>query len=304
MSNIKCIGITKNRTFALKEYKTIIIDRGNRFASKEDKYFLLEGENNNNSKKERLLDNHPAQSIEMIPGSLPPELSDVMEVYDATLELFKQIEAHAKEFGRLKELRVKAAFGNINDLESRIEDVSRKATSKLEEAQANVNKIGRSGDADPMKRNLQKALAVRIQEYAKNFRSQERSLYDFMMKFGGTPKEKSTSTTSFEEVAEDMTIIEEDDAQRDEAIHEIVNSMNKLANLFKQLNDVVIEQGTLLDRIDYHVEQSLQNTKAANKELKKTIELQKSGVATKCTYILIGMIIFLLAVLLLKHASR
>ena len=54
-------------------------------------------------------------------------------------------------------------------------------------------------------------------------------------------------------------------------INQLVDTMNELGDIFKQLNNLVIEQGNILDRIDYNIEQTLENTKKANKQLKKVI---------------------------------
>lgn len=45
--------------------------------------------------------------------------------------------------------------------------------------------------------------------------------------------------------------------------------INGLATIFKQLNDLVIDQGTILDRIDYNVEQTVSNIQKANVQLRK-----------------------------------
>ena len=60
---------------------------------------------------------------------------------------------------------------------------------------------------------------------------------------------------------------------RDAEINQLVDTMNELGDIFKQLNNIVIEQGNILDRIDYNIEQTLENTKKANKQLKKVIFL-------------------------------
>lgn len=42
--------------------------------------------------------------------------------------------------------------------------------------------------------------------------------------------------------------------ERDEEINKLVEMINNLATVFKQLNQLVIDQGTILDRIDYNME--------------------------------------------------
>lgn len=42
---------------------------------------------------------------------------------------------------------------------------------------------------------------------------------------------------------------------RDEEIQRIAKSVAMLATVFKEVADMVIDQGTLIDRIDYNMEQ-------------------------------------------------
>ena len=45
--------------------------------------------------------------------------------------------------------------------------------------------------------------------------------------------------------------------QRDEEIRKIVESLAGLQGIFKDLANLVADQGTILDRIDYNMEQTL-----------------------------------------------
>ncbi len=64
--------------------------------------------------------------------------------------------------------------------------------------------------------------------------------------------------------------------EREREIQEIVKSMNGLATVFKELNTMVIDQGTMLDRIDYNIEQTNVNLEGGHEELKKVNLLYKS----------------------------
>jgi syntaxin 16 len=83
---------------------------------------------------------------------------------------------------------------------------------------------------------------------------------------------------------------------RDNEIGNLVNSINELANIFKHLNTLVLEQGTILDRIDHNIDIGLTNTSQAHKELKKADENMKSNCYRNTNMALI-LVIFLLAVL-------
>ena len=55
--------------------------------------------------------------------------------------------------------------------------------------------------------------------------------------------------------------------QREREINDIAQGIIELAEIFKELQNMVIDQGTMLDRIDYNVENMAVNVKAADKEL-------------------------------------
>jgi len=59
---------------------------------------------------------------------------------------------------------------------------------------------------------------------------------------------------------------------RDEEINKLVESINELTSIFKQMTELVYEQGTILDRIDYNVEETLDNVKKANIQLNKVYD--------------------------------
>ena len=55
--------------------------------------------------------------------------------------------------------------------------------------------------------------------------------------------------------------------QREREINDIAKGIIELADIFKELQSMIIDQGTMLDRIDYNVERMNVNVKAAEKEL-------------------------------------
>lgn len=56
-------------------------------------------------------------------------------------------------------------------------------------------------------------------------------------------------------------------AQRDREIDQIAKSIAELAELFQDLSALVIDQGTMLDRIDFNIEHMGQDMNAAVEEL-------------------------------------
>lgn len=57
-------------------------------------------------------------------------------------------------------------------------------------------------------------------------------------------------------------------AQREREINDIAKGIIELSDIFRELQGMIIDQGTMLDRIDYNVERMSTEVKAADKELK------------------------------------
>ncbi|KAJ1964618.1 Integral membrane protein SED5, partial [Dispira parvispora] len=69
---------------------------------------------------------------------------------------------------------------------------------------------------------------------------------------------------------EQIQAMQENDAvisEREREIDEIAMSIATVAEIFKDMQTMVIDQGTLLDRVDYNVEQVVSHVKEANEEL-------------------------------------
>jgi len=81
-------------------------------------------------------------------------------------------------------------------------------------------------------------------------------------------------------------------------IMNIARSIEELAQIFKELAVLVIDQGTILDRIDYNMEAAVDHAKEGVQELVKAEEHQKSATPIKCIAFLVLGIIILLAILI------
>lgn len=53
----------------------------------------------------------------------------------------------------------------------------------------------------------------------------------------------------------------------DKDIHRLAENVTNLHALFKQMNEMVYEQGQMVDRIDYNIEKALISVGKGNKEL-------------------------------------
>ena len=86
--------------------------------------------------------------------------------------------------------------------------------------------------------------------------------------------------------------------ERNKEIDQIVKTVNDLKEIFLDVSEMVISQGTILDRIDYNTYQTRHNIRRGNKEMEETHERLKSGCLRRINQILIG-IIFIMAILII-----
>ena len=80
----------------------------------------------------------------------------------------------------------------------------------------------------------------------------------------------------------------------------IAQSISELAELFKDLSSLVIDQGTLLDRVDYNIEQMATDIKGAVEELQTATKYQQRSGKKRIMFLLILLIIGALLILIYK----
>ena len=86
--------------------------------------------------------------------------------------------------------------------------------------------------------------------------------------------------------------------QREEEIRSVVQSITELSEIFKDLSQIVVEQGTVLDRIDYNIENTVVKTEAGLQQLQKAETYQKKNRKMMVIFILAVIAIILFIILI------
>ncbi|KAI1811358.1 t-SNARE [Poronia punctata] len=92
--------------------------------------------------------------------------------------------------------------------------------------------------------------------------------------------------------------------QREREIEDIAQGIIELSDLFRDLQTMVIDQGTMLDRIDYNVERMATDVKAAEKELVVASGYQKKTTKRKLILLLLLLVVGAIILLALKPKFR
>jgi syntaxin 16 len=85
--------------------------------------------------------------------------------------------------------------------------------------------------------------------------------------------------------------------EREKAITQVAESVGELAEIFKEIQVLVIDQGSILDRIDYNIEQAADRVGNAVTELHKANNYQKKSRTMLCIYLLLVLCGFMVSAL-------
>ena len=157
-----------------------------------------------------------------------------------------------------------------------------------------------------VRKNVRQILATKIQEITKHLRYIEKDYYEKRMKNNlddeMVPIKDNDSPTNFfnDDRDNEIEAMQQATLSRDVEIQNLVKGINDLAVIFKELSILVIDQGNILDRIDYNIEQAVSHTKKGNVQLRKSEEYQTSRIRS-CICCLIVSIIVMLILLVIKY---
>lgn len=92
--------------------------------------------------------------------------------------------------------------------------------------------------------------------------------------------------------------------QREREIADIAQGIIELADIFKELQAMIIDQGTMLDRIDYNVERMATDVKEADKELRVASTYQRKGTKRRIILLLVLLVVGMVILVVIKPKKR
>ncbi|KAL1987485.1 hypothetical protein VTN96DRAFT_3412 [Rasamsonia emersonii] len=272
---------------------------------------------------------------------LPPRWVDVQEEVTETLADIAQKSAR---LDKLHQKHLLPGFGDEaarKEEESLIDQLTHEITRGFHSCQDSIQKIemmvreakqqgGVSKGEETMAKNIQISLASRVQEASARFRKKQSTYLKKLRELEGMASPFDRSTTPVLNPYSDPSLMESDadksfsqttlqqtsqkmvganDAailQREREINDIAKGIIELSDIFRELQTMIIDQGTMLDRIDYNVERMATEVKAADKELKVATNYQRRTTKRKILLLLFLLVVGLFIILLIKpkrHSS-
>lgn len=162
-------------------------------------------------------------------------------------------------------------------------------------------------------RNVVSSLAQSLQDLSLSFRHSQSDYLKRIKNREERSKHFFETSIPLMDDGEDMTLYEQgftDDQlalvqqntvtveEREREIRQIVQSISDLNEIFRDLAGMIVEQGTVLDRIDYNIEQASIKTDDGLKHLQKAEKYQKKNRKMLVILILFVLVIILTVVLI------
>ncbi|WJX79818.1 Syntaxin-43 [Trifolium repens] len=260
----------------------------------------------------------PSSSSDAFTVGLPPSWVDDSEeistnIQRAKVKMSELTKAHAKA--------LMPSFGDGKDDQHQIETLTREITALLRKSEVRLKKLsaGRgSSEESNVKKNVQRSLATDLQNlsmdlrrkqsaYLKRLQQQQEGYdgIDLEMNFNGS--KSGLQDDGFDDVGfseAQLTKLKKNEqisAEREREIDQVAKSVQDLAQIMKDLSVLVIDQGTIVDRIDYNIQSVATTVEEGFKQLQKAERTQKKGGMITCATVLVIMCFVMLVLLILKE---
>ena len=247
-------------------------------------------------------------NVERDISQIQKKMDALSKLHQKRLMTFDDSQAHEQD----------AEIGVMADNIQSIFRKSEKTLKKVAAAQAQETEGDASGGQLAVQKNIQRSMAMKLQALSGSFRDKQKDYlnelakqkgggasFDFLSDGSGPGGAMGGGDLGFNE--QQLAVVESQEnavRERDEEIQKIARSIQELSDIFKELAVLVIDQGTILDRIDFNMEQVVEHVEEGIKQLEKAEEYQKSARPKWCIAILLFLITCLLVFLVLKHRKK
>ncbi|RLV95685.1 Protein ROD1 [Spathaspora sp. JA1] len=261
----------------------------------------------------------PQSSIELKP--MIPSIFDIAKDLDIHLA---QIKNETTQLTSLYKKLIIIASANKSELESQIEQLNYSILSRFEKCYVSIKKfIYLNKNHEKLKLNYSKQDLEILVNFQQNYATQIseasivfRNLQNNYMKFlrdeddEELVENKEETTESIENYSKQVLKQEQQQLQNNPILEQREREISKLAmgilevsTIFKEMETIVVHQGTILDRIDYNLQNTVADLQSADKELIKARHYQKRTTKCKIIFFLCLCVFALVMIVIVRPSS-
>ncbi|KAH0791630.1 SNARE domain containing protein [Histomonas meleagridis] len=277
-------GANRDRTLEVVNYRGSSSPRPVSSPSYSDTELLLSG----NGSSESLL-----QPYFDLANEIKMDISRLDTAYDTILKKQKEC--------------LRPTFVDSSDLISEINTLTSNINSKLQDIYQRISYLTLSDDHPDRKRILENIRSNLLEQYKQFSFKFKMAQQTFSMSFTKKtkPKKRKQVTNDFEpfdfgEPGSERRQAQLQDQRSNEQIEQIAQRAEEVRSIFMELSTIIAEQGTVIDRIDYNINESLSNAIEAHKSIEKAAKYQKKSRMWICAVVLAVMVVLLFVLALTK----
>ncbi|TKY52286.1 Syntaxin-43 protein [Spatholobus suberectus] len=248
---------------------------------------------------------------------LPPAWVDLSEEISANVQrartkMAELAKAHAKA--------LMPSFGDGKEDQRAIESLTHEITDLIKRSEKRLRRLSATGPSEDsnVRKNVQRSLATDLQNLSVELRKKQSTYLNRLrqQKEGQDGVDLEINLNGSKSRYEDddldnmvfnehqMAKLKKSEAftvEREKEIQQVVESVNELAQIMKDLSVLVIDQGTIVDRIDYNIQNVATTVEDGLKQLQKAERTQKKGGMVMCATVLLIMCFVMLVLLIIKE---
>ncbi|RYQ90082.1 hypothetical protein Ahy_B09g096365 isoform B [Arachis hypogaea] len=258
-----------------------------------------------------------SKDLNLVTVGLPPAWVDVSEEISANVQrartkMVELAKAHAKA--------LMPSFGDGKEEQRAIESLTYEITDLIKRSEKRLQRLSAGGPSEDsnVRKNVQRSLATDLQNLSVELRKKQSTYLKRLRQQKEGPDgvdleiNMNGSKSTYEDDDLDNMIFNEHQmaklkkteaftVEREKEIQQVVESVNELAQIMKDLSVLVIDQGTIVDRIDYNIQNVATTVEDGLKQLQKAERNQKKGGMVMCATVLLIMCLVMLVLLILKE---
>ena len=188
----------------------------------------------------------------------------------------------------------------VKDMTNKLYEVENKIKEMLNE---NIN----NEIDEVIKNNMKQSIYTKLSEFTRKFKMNQEIYMKKYRELVGNENlynnndndnvdKNNSKKENFLSLSDESNVLQ----KRDKEFGKLLNSVNELASIFKDMQNLVMQQGTILDRIDYNIENAAVKVNEGKKNLEKTEEIMKKSCYRKVMFTMLIIIFVEIVLIVLK----
>lgn len=231
-------------------------------------------------------------------------LEPFFQLYRDIKYIFRSLDNLFDSLQKAQHKCFRPTFTDVSDQCTDVNLISTQISQKIKEISSKINYFDTSSNPETDRsiiiRNLKTSLLSQLNEFNTNFTTARQTFnatyFNFREQQESTDQLQTVDYSSFN-FGENREILEQERQlqQNSVQIAELRRHAEQIKDMFLQLSTIIQSQGEIVNRIDFNITQTLDNSIAANDEITKAARYQKKS---RMWFVVLFLFLFVLILIL------